>query len=156
MIRGKANHDGVHLPQNMPKSGICEISETSGASEASTGLLFSRNPIVWKPEIRRREHRCHVFSGKYRNVGFSRSWEKPLKSGEPTKQLKQVLRRSDDLHRKWHLGEAGRCEQADKVSSPTWDQNMNSARSWEKSSQWSQEGHLSKPEHFQDDLKTLP
>ena len=46
--------------------------------------------------------------------------------------------------------------QADEVSSPTWAKNIESARSWEESSQSSQEGHLSKPEQFEDDQKELP
>ena len=59
------------------------VSATTGASERSMTVIwrpFLKNLIPRKPGVGRREHGRYLFSGKYRNVILSRSWEKAPES----------------------------------------------------------------------------
>ncbi len=57
--------------KNSGRNPLGRVSETTGVSGTSAELIrrpFLRSLILWKPEIRRREQRRHLFSGKYRIV----------------------------------------------------------------------------------------
>ncbi len=121
-----------HL-ENSGRSPLGRVSETTGASEASTGLIwrpFSKSHILRKLGIRRRQPRRHVFSGKNQNVESSESWEKPIQSTEKC-TLSEWDKQSDDFNQKWYLEKLE--DGSDEASSPTWTKILSQpdpGRSW--------------------------